>query len=387
MNTLSVTDIYQVANSIVSQATGRTDITAYDASSFISVADIALKTAPDVLLGAISQVLSKTIMSNRPYTRKFRNLETDSITFGNHIRKLSIVDKDFEAEKTYDLVDGQAIDQQIVNKPEIIQMNFYGETVFCRYYTLFKDQLNIAFSNATELASFVSMVVQNCSDIIEQTHENLSRGVVANAIGSTIELNNSNQVVKLITEYNTLTGLSLTANTIYQPANFKPFIEFCYSTMATVSERLTERTVIYHNNISGSEVSRHTPKSDQRAWIYTPTKYQMEAMALSDVFNDKYLKLVPSETVNFWQSIETPDSINMTCGYTGTDGKQTTASVEQDGIFAIIGDRELMGVTTVNQWSATSPFNARGGYQNTFFHYTDKHYFDNSENAVVFLLE
>lgn len=387
MNTLTVNDIYVVANAIVKQATGRTDITAYDATSFISVADIALKTAPDVLLGAISQVLSRTIMSNRPYTRKFKNLETDNVTFGNHVRKLSIVDKDFEAEKTYDLVDGQAIDQQIVNKPEIIQMNFYGETVFTRYYTLFKDQMSIAFSNAQELASFVSMVVQNCADIIEQTHENLSRGVVANAIAATVALNNSNQVIKLITEYNNLTGLSLTPATIYQPANFKPFIEFCYSVMATISEKMTERSLVFHNNITNKAVARHTPKQDQRAWIYTPSKYQMEAMALSDVFNDKYLKLIPSEGVNFWQSIETPDSINMTCGFTDASGSPDSDTVEQSGIFGILSDRELMGTTVVNQWSATAPFNARGGYQNTFFHYTDKYYYDNSENAAVFLFE
>ena len=157
--------------------------------------------------------------------------------------------------------------------------------------------------------------------------------------------------------------------------------------MATISDRMTERTVIYQNNITGKPVSRHTPKNLQTAWIYTPTKMQMEAMVLSDVFNDKYLKLIPSEGVSFWQSIETPDEINLTCGYTDTTGSPTSASVEQANIFGILSDRELMGVTTVNQWSATAPFNARGGYQNTFFHYTDKYYFDNSEKAVVFLFE
>lgn len=387
MNTLTVNDIYQVANSIVSQATGRTDITAVDATSFVSVADIALRTAPDVLLGAISQVLSKTIMTTRPYTRKFKNLETDNITFGNHVRKLSIVDKDFEDDVRYDLVDGEAIDQQVVNKPEIVQMNFYGMTVLSRSYTLFKDQLDIAFSSPAELAAFVSMVVQNCSDIIEQAHENLNRATLANAIGGAISLNNTNQIVKLLTEYNNLTGLSLTPSTVYQPDNFKAFIEFCYSVMATVSERLTERTTIYHNNKSGSLVSRHTATADQRAWIYAPTKYQMEAMALANVFNDKYLRDIPSETVNFWQSIETPDTIKMTVGYTGTDGSPTSGSVDQDNIFGIITDQETIGVTTINQWSATAPFNAKGGYQNTFFHWSDRHYYDNSENHVVFLLE
>ena len=106
-NTLGIDQIYTVVNSIVGQATGKTDIQATDASSFVTVADIALQADPDVLLGAISQVLSKTIISTRPYERKFKGLEKDSIRFGNHVRKLSIVDKDFEKDQRWDLVDGQ----------------------------------------------------------------------------------------------------------------------------------------------------------------------------------------------------------------------------------------------------------------------------------------
>lgn len=387
MNSLEINQVYQVANSIVAQATGKTDITATDASSFVTVAEIALKTAPDVLLEAVSQVLSKTILTTRPYTRKFKNLETDAIAFGNHVRKLSIVDKDFERDQKFDLVDGQSIDMFKVNKPEILQMNFYGQNVMSRRYTLFKDQMDIAFSNPAELGSFVTMVVSNCNDLIEQAHENLARATVANAIGATVELANTNQVVKLITEYNNLTGLSLTPTTVFQPDNYKAFVEFCYAIIASVSEKLTERTQIYHNNVTGKPVSRHTPKSLQTAYIYSLSKYMMESMALANIFNDKYLKDINAESVNFWQSIVSPDEINMTVGYTGADGSAISASVEQSGIFAYICDRETIGYTTVNSWSATSPFNIDGGYTNVAFHFTDRYYYDNSENGVVFLLE
>lgn len=386
-NSLTQNQLYTVLNSIASQATGRTDLAATDTSSFVTVADITLKSGRDNVIQAISQVLSRTIFSIRPYTRKFQGLETDAIRFGNHVRKIAICDKDWENDDRLPLTDGQSVDPWKINKPTVLQTNFYGQEVYQRSYTLFKDQLDVAFSSENELSQFITLVTSNCSDLIEQAHEELARMTIANAIGGIIALNNSNQIVHLLTEYNAATGLSLTATTVYQPANFKAFVEWAYARMAAVSEMLTERSVIYHNNISGLEVSRHTPKDMQRAYIYTPTAMQIESMALADIYNDQYLKMVPSEKVNFWQSIETPDSINVKAGYTDASGEPATETVTQSNIFALICDREMMGYTTINEWSAATPINPRGGYSNMFFHFTDRYYFDNFENGVLFLLD
>ena len=386
-NSLTPNQLYTVLNSIASQATGRTDLTATDTSSFVTVADITLKAGTDNVIQAISQVLSRTIFSIRPYTRKFQGLETDAIRFGNHVRKIAICDKNWENDDRLPLTDGQSVDPWKINKPTVLQTNFYGQEVYQRSYTLFKDQLDVAFSSENELSQFITLVTSNCSDLIEQAHEELARMTIANAIGGIIALNNSNQIVHLLTEYNAATGLSLTATTVYQPANFKAFVEWAYARIAAVSEMLTERSVIYHNNISGSEVSRHTPKDMQRAYIYTPTAMQIESMALADIYNDQYLKMVPSEKVNFWQSIETPDSINVKAGYTDASGEPATETVTQDAIFALICDREMMGYTTINEWSAATPINPSGGYSNMFFHFTDRYYFDNFENGVLFLLD
>lgn len=386
-NSLTPNQLYTVLNAIANQATGRTDLAATDTSSFVTVADITLKTGTDNVIQAISQVLSKTIFSVRPYTRKFQGLETDAIRFGNHVRKLAISDKAWEEDQRQTLTDGQSIDPWKINKPNVLQTNFYGQEVYQRHYTLFKDQLDVAFTSESEFAQFVTMVTSNCSDLIEQAHEELARMTIANAIGGIIALNNSNQIVHLLTEYNSATGLSLTSTTVYQPANFKAFIEWAYARMAAVSEMLTERSIIYHNNISGKEVSRHTPKDMQRAYIYTPTAMQIESMALADIYNDQYLRMVPSEKVNFWQSIETPNSINVKAGYTDASGEPATETVSQADIFALICDREMLGYTTINEWSMATGLNPAGGYSNVFFHFTDRYYFDNFENGVVFLLD
>lgn len=386
-NSLTQNQLYTVLNSIAAQATGNAALTATDTSSFVTVADVTLKSGYDNVISSISQVLSRTIFSNRPYTRKFRSLETDRITFGNHVRKLAIADKDWESDERLPLTEGQSVDMFKVSKPSILQTNFYGQEVYQRHYTLFKDQLDVAFSNETEFARFVAMVVQNCSDIIEQAHESLSRSTVVNAIAGIIALNNSSQIVHLLTEYNNLTGVSLDAQSVYEPDNFKAFIQWAYARMATVSDLLTERSEIFHNNISGKEIKRHTPKEMQRAYIYAPTRNMIDSMVYANTFNDRYLRGVEAESVSFWQSIKDPTKINVKCGYTDNTGVPATETVTEDNIFALIFDREMMGMTVVNQWSAVTPFNAAGGYSNSYFHFSDRYYVDNFENACLFLLD
>ena len=386
-NSLTQNQLYTVLNSIAAQATGNAALTATDTSSFVTVADVTLKSGYDNVISSISQVLSRTIFSNRPYTRKFRSLETDRITFGNHVRKLAIADKDWESDERLPLTEGQSVDMFKVSKPSILQTNFYGQEVYQRHYTLFKDQLDVAFSNETEFARFVAMVVQNCSDIIEQAHESLSRSTVVNAIAGIIALNNSSQIVHLLTEYNNLTGVSLDAQSVYEPDNFKAFIQWAYARMATVSDLLTERSEIFHNNISGKEIKRHTPKEMQRAYIYAPTRNMIDSMVYANTFNDRYLRGVEAESVSFWQSIKDPTKINVKCGYTDNTGVPATETVTEDNIFALICDREMMGMTVVNQWSAVTPFNAAGGYSNSYFHFSDRYYVDNFENACLFLLD
>lgn len=106
VNDMGFNQLATVLNSIVSQATGQTQITAADESQFISVAQIGLKTGYDPLMTAVSQVLSRTIFSVRPYQAKFRGLQADSVRYGNHVRKLTTIDKAWEEDDRIKLADG-----------------------------------------------------------------------------------------------------------------------------------------------------------------------------------------------------------------------------------------------------------------------------------------
>lgn len=388
VNALTFNQCATLLNAINRQATGQNNITPTNTAEFVTLATTTLATGYDPVINAISQVLSKTVFSVRPYSRKFSGLFMDATRWGNHVRKLQIIDKEAANDDRLNLEDGKSVDQQAVNKPAVLQTNFYGANVYQRSVTIFKDQLDTAFSSPEEFGRFIVMVLQNVSDLIEKDHENMARMALVNFIGAKVNSDNGN-VIKLVTKYNDVTGLDLTAETVRQPANFVPFMKWAYAYIKTISDLMTERSTKFHVNIDGKTISRHTPKDRQKLYMYAADVNNIEASVLSSVFHDGYLKEMDYETVNYWQSIETPMGIQAKVGYIDANGAAQTSAenVTVSNILGVLFDEEAVGVTTVNSWSASAPFNARGGYTNTFWHFTDRYYNDLTENGVVFLLE
>lgn len=399
-NTMTFNQVATLLNSIQQQATGQAALTATNTSDFVSVANTVLQTGMDPVMNAINQVLTRTIFSIRPYSRKFGIVEVPESAYGNHIRKLSIADKDVQDDDRYKWPvaydaggtppsgDGQSVDQQIISKTVILQTNFYGQNVFQDSYTLFKDQIECAFKGPDELGNFVSMVVQNMVDKLEQCRENMGRACVANFIGGLIDEADPLRVVHLLTEYNTATGLSLTAQTVMQPANFRGFIQWAFAKILSVSEYMTERSQVFQTIVNSLPIMRHTPKDRQKLMMFAPAATEVATMALANTYHDELVRLGGYETVNFWQSIGTPDSISVTPGRIGTNGAVVTGSpVAQGAIFAVLFDEEALGYATTQQWSSPAPFNARGGYTSIWLHETQRLWNDHTEKGVVFLLD
>lgn len=401
VNDMTVFQAGIILQNLVKQATGQAVIAASTPGEFVSVAQTALKTGYDPILNAMSQMWGRTIFSIRPYSRKFSGLEMSMERWGNAVRKLSIADKPIEDDARftwpvgYDatqtanpLGEGKSVDMYALNKPDILQVNFYGQSVYENSYTIFKDNMDVAFTSAEEFMRFNSLVTGNRSDKLEQYRENIARGILANYIGSLLAEKQTARVVHLLTEYNDQTGLTLTAQSIYQPENFISFMQWVYARIANISRMMTERSEMYQTVINEKHVMRHTPASKQKVYLYSKAMDQFDAMVKANSFHDNYLKYTDYEGVNFWQSIETPDSISVTPVYTSTTGLATTGEkVEQAGIFGVIFDEEALGYAQVNNWAAVTPFNAKGGYWNTYDHVNFRAIMDMSEKGVLLLLD
>ena len=396
-NDLTFNQLSTILNSILVQANGTSNIVVTDTSSFVTAGAEALKAGYDTLSTAISQVLSKTIFSVRPYSAKFKGLEMSVQQYGNMMRKLSVIDKAFEDDDSIDptaIVDGGSIDPFTINKPLVQQENFYGREVYKKVLTIYDWQLDQAFSGPDHFASFIGMMMQNASDMLEQARENTKRMTIVNLIGAIIGNYSTDQQIQLVTEYNTYIGASpaLTwADICASNSDYQRFMRFAYGRIATLAALFTERSAKFHVSMPGKTIMRHTPYADQRLYMLAQERYSMEAQVLADAFHDNYLTYADVETVNFWQAINSPDEINVTPASLETTGGQAGeivkgAAVNQTGIFAVLMDRDAAGVVQMNERARTA-YNPRGEYTNYFFSVAQQYFNSFTENAVVFTLD
>ena len=386
-------DAATLLTSIVKQATGQNVITPTSLDEFVSVGTTALEAGFDPLLNAISQVLGRTIFSIRPYSERFRGLRADSQRWGNHVRKLKLADNDFEEDQRFYeaannfLDNGDSVDMYTIKKPNPIQLNFYGQNVWQDHITLFRDQLDVAFHDPEELMRFTSMIMTNMSSRMAQARETCARAALANFIGAKTDLG-TGHVIYLITEYNAATGQSLTSSTIFQPSNYATFIRWCAGFIKTLSRRMEERSSIYQVQISGKPINQHSPRSKQKLYMLADYINRMDAEVLSTTYNEQYLQLGEVEEVSFWQSITSPDAIQVTPGYMNTSGAIVTGTAQTlTKVFGVLFDEDAVMTQEVNTWSAPTPFNPAGGYTNMYWHKNDRYLNDFSEKGVVLLLD
>ena len=116
VNNLNIEQAYTLVNAVHKMATGREDIQATDLSSFMSVAQSTLQAGYETVLNSIMQVLQRTIIAVRPYDEKFKGLEMTADRWGGIIRKISFADREAIEDPTYELEEGESIDQYSVRK-------------------------------------------------------------------------------------------------------------------------------------------------------------------------------------------------------------------------------------------------------------------------------
>lgn len=404
MPNVNTDTIYQagtVLADLVQQATGRRVLTPSTPGEFVSVAALAVNAGLDPMLNALSNMWSRTIFSIRPYRSKLAGLEMTADRYGSITRKLTPVSNDpvaddaytypmgYDASQTVPNGNGQSVDMYALAKKDVLQTAFNGESVYADRFTIFKHQLDTAFSSAGEFMAFNEMQLEDRANSLETWKETKKRGLLANMIAALYAENQTGRIIHLLTEYNTATGLSLTATTVMEPANYSSFIRWVIARVNTLARMMSERSAAFQTIIGGKNILRHTPANDLRVYLSAEHMDQMDAMALSITYHDDYLKLAVMEGVSYWQAFGSPKSVSVKPTYTNTSGVVTTSqsNVSVNNIFGVMFDRDALGIASVYEAAYLTPFNTRGEYWNNDYHDVFKTRFDMTEKAVLLLLD
>lgn len=402
MNNFTVDQVSPIINAVNQQLTGQTAIAPItNARDFVAVATTLLLSGRDKVLNAINELWARTIFAVRPLNDGLDGLYMDLPSFGNAVRKMSPVagvaldDDAFKWPVAYDednesnpLGNGQSVDHYTIHKQDVVQTNFYGMAVYEQAYSTFLHQFDTAFTGPDEFARFNAMNLTERYNDRQRFRKAVARALQVNYLGALVAENDSYRVVHLLTEYNTETGLTLTATTVMQPGNYADFIRWLYARLNTLAMMMGEDSQQYQTVINGKPVLRHTDASNLRVALLAQYANQIRSMALSTTYNDSYLTMAEFDAVPFWQSIQSPDEISVTPVYTGTSGQVVTGSATaQSKVVGVMHDRDALGYSDVYNASHVTPLNAKGEYWTTWDHTNFRTIMDMTEKGVVLLLD
>lgn len=394
---LTATQIYNIVNEVAAQAMGSKTMAVVNNAGLVALGNTVLGSneTKNNFINALTDRIGRTIVSFRAYHSHFPDFERDSIEWGNILQKLKVAMPVAESDDSFNLADGKSVDQYKINKPKVNQLLFTNETPWQTHITVHLDELEKAFVDSSAMGAFISGMFGEVQNRIELAMENLSIDCVNNYMAEMIKrkVQRPSRVINLVTEYNAQMGLTSTNALKPQDAlNTPAFLEYVVRRINTISSTMEYMTSGMFNDTAyaGGDTqnaiySRHTPKSEQRMMLFIDLVNSLKTNVNSKAFNmDQVAIDIPFITVPFWQSLKTPDGINIqpASGSTG----EGTGAVVQSNVMGILFDREAMGTFKNKYTSLTSPINAAGKYYNVFYHMITMYYNDLTENAVVFLL-
>lgn len=407
MANLTYTQIAPLLTTMYNQYTGRTAAQNLTFGQMQNTFKMGFEREDDNLYQIIPTELAKSIYSIRPYSRKLSGMVWDEQRYGNYIRKFTPIVNDSEIDNdewniNVELAKEEASqDWKTGTKPvkyDVLLTIASGGQTFARKYTIYKNQINAAFNSEEGVAAYFSMLMTEFSNIYEIDLENRSRAQLANLAiiladaGKTAPTSGNmckkEQVFHALTKYNSETGLAMTAKTIMNPADFRPFMIWLSAELKTLKENLAIRGTRFHGDFTGKVVNRHTDAADLRFYLVSKFGNYFEANG-SEFFHPEKAELGDYEKVTFWTDPSNPMQIKGSAEGVKPDGvtKFTLTNQTVDNVLGIMMDIDTMGIVPVDQWSALEPLNARYGFRNGWNHYTFKTPVDFTENAILILLD
>lgn len=402
--TFTVKDAHSVMNTLVHQATGKSDISVVDTASFIDAGKKVLEAGYENLYNSLGVLIGRTIVASRDYTGKYKIIAENNTVYDDRTRKISFYARDNEASGMYNtdlytnlgagLDDESGVGSQWVQNPAIpVERYFFSDFAWDKSHTQYIEQAKIAFTNEADFIKFINGIMVEVQNDIESTLEAKNRMVIIDRIAGIKSLVDSGVLgpecaVNLTKEYNDTYDTNYTTRELLTDHRVS-FLEFFIARFKIDSDKLEYRSCLFHDpmtkNIGGDDyvVMRHTPKNYQKFVYYSPIFTQLK-MVFSEIFNPQYLSLPNGEGIDYWQSIKNPSAIDVT---PALPDNAESSEVKMSLVLGMLFDTDSCLVTNKFTGMYATPINARHVYTNMFWHYKYGVVQDYSENSIIYYME
>lgn len=378
---MKITQIKDLVNSSLKEVDGTSILLKEDLSNVVDVGkDILDKDDIDNFVKKLVDRVGKTVFNNRVYQGSAPSVLMDAWEYGSVVEKVDAELPNVEENESWNLQDGKSYDQDIFYQPKVSAKFFNSKVTFDIPMSFTKMQVKSAFNSATELNSFISMLMTKVQNAMTLHLDGLIMKTINNFTAQVINSNKGLQVVNLLKGYNDQTGQSLTSDKALTDPNFIKYANFMINTYRS---RISQMSTLF--NVGG--VHKFTPKENQHLVILSDLASASKVYLESDTYNQQNVQLGSNyDTVPYWQGSGTSYNFTDTSSIDVAikDGS-STKEVKQSGILGVLFDTSALGVSCQNPRTTTA-VNARAEFYTNFNKYDAMYYNDLNENFVVFMV-
>ena len=379
---MQVKQIYQLVNDAAKAVSGEITLPQEDLSNLVDVGkSIANALGYDSFYKALVNRIGKMYFVDRPYTGQLPKLFMDSWQFGSIVGKVQVDDMEVSENSTWDIINGASYDPFVVNLPVVSSKFFNKMVTFELDITTPTKQIEQSFVSVDEMNRFLSMVQTMVYNSMEIRIEACALGCVDNLIGATINAAGAS-TIHLLTDYQTETGVTLTALAALSNADF---LRWASGRMGLIKSYLKARTAIY--NLGGKR--RHTPEDKLHFVALAQFAEACKNQMYSTTYHDEFVTLPKYEEVAFWQGAGTGFAladVSKIDVVAIVDEAGTTANVSKSYIVGVMFDEDAAGVLQPRK-RVTTQYNPKNETYNDFHKWESRYFNDFNEQCVVFVLD
>ena len=380
-NDMKVTQLKDIVNSATSEVLGKTDVVNDDLSNLVDVGNEIFDTDNvDNYVKKLIDRIGQVIFVNRLYAGGVPSVLMDSWEYGSVVEKISADMPEADENDSWNLQNGQTYSQDTFYQPKVSAKFFNSKVTFDVKLSFTTQQVKESFSNVNELNGFISMLETGVKNSMTVKLDGLIMRTINNMTGQILNSANGLQKVNLLTEYNTASGQTLTANRALMD---KDFLKFASLTIKKYQARITKMSTLF--NAGGK--ARFTTTDNLHTVLLSDFADSAEVYLMSDTYHNDTVSLPNHETVPYWQGSGKSYAFNdiSKIDVKIDAGNKTPKQVTQTGILGVMFDTNALGVSNLNQRTTTS-YNARAEFYTNYYKMDAGYFNDLNENFVVFYI-
>ena len=380
-NNIQVKKLKENVNSATSEVLGKTAVVNEDLSNLVDVGNEIFDTDNvDNYVKKLIDRIGKVIFVNRLYAGGVPSVLMDSWEYGSVVEKISADMPEADENDSWNLQNGQTYSQDTFYQPKVSAKFFNSKVTFDVKLSFTTEQVKESFSNVNELNGFISMLETGVKNSMTVKLDGLIMRTINNMTGQILNSANGLQKVNLLTEYNTASGQTLTANKALMD---KDFLKFASLTIKKYQARITKMSTLF--NAGGK--ARFTTTDNLHTVLLSDFADSAEVYLMSDTYHNDTVSLPNHETVPYWQGSGKSYAFNdvSKIDVKIDAGNKTAKQVTQTGILGVMFDTNALGVSNLNQRTTTS-YNARAEFYTNYYKMDAGYFNDLNENFVVFYI-